>query len=266
MDVQEIISSGLLELHAAGLTSQEEGLRVQQWIKEYPEIAKAYDEIEKDIESYALANAIAPSAAVKGKIFSALNFDAAENNEASDSLTNTGKIVALTPYWKWMAVACIFLLMASGTLNLFFYNKYDTASKDLKLTEQELAQMNQDNTDLKAGMNVIQSKYSEAIRLNGVNTTPEAIAKIFWMKNTGDVYIDASNLPDTQKDQQFQLWAIVDGKPVDAGLIITSRKNDKYRIQKMRSFGRAEAFAITIEKQGGSASPTLSKMVVMGKL
>ena len=87
MDVQEIISSGLLELHAAGLTSQEEGLRVQQWIKEYPEIAKAYDEIEKDIESYALANAIAPSAAVKGKIFSALNFDAAENNEASDSLT-----------------------------------------------------------------------------------------------------------------------------------------------------------------------------------
>lgn len=266
MDVQEIISSGLLELHAAGLTSTEESFRVLRWINDYPEVAKAYDEIQRDIESYALAQGTPPSAAVKEKIFTALDLDAAKNNKESDASPNTGKIIGLKPYWKWMAVASMFLLMASGILNVLFYNKYSTASKDLKLSEQELAQLNQDFTDLKSDMNIIQSKYSEAIRLNGVNTTPEAIAKIFWMKNTGDVYIDASNLPDVQQDQQFQLWAIVDGKPVDAGLIITSRKSDKYRIQKMRSFGRAEAFAITIEKQGGSPSPTLSKMVVMGKM
>ncbi len=36
--------------------------------------------------------------------------------------------------------------------------------------------------------------------------------------------------------------------------------------KKMKSFGKAQAFAITLEKQGGSATPTMDKMVVMGKL
>jgi anti-sigma-K factor RskA len=102
--------------------------------------------------------------------------------------------------------------------------------------------------------------------LHGMGVAPDAAAKIFWMKNTGEVYVDPSNLPELQPGKQFQLWAIVDGKPVDAGMILTSKQGDKYRIQKMRSFGKAEAFAITIEKAGGSPTPTMDQMVVMGKM
>jgi len=91
VDVQEIISSGLLELHAAGLTSTEESFRVLRWINDYPEVAKAYDEIQRDIESYALAQGTPPSAAVKEKIFTALDLDAAKNNKESDASPNTGK-------------------------------------------------------------------------------------------------------------------------------------------------------------------------------
>ena len=115
-------------------------------------------------------------------------------------------------------------------------------------------------------LNVVQSKYSEPVRLNGLNETPDATAKIFWLKNTGEVYVDPSNLPEIPAGKQFQLWAIVDGKPIDAGLIETSTNKLKYRIQKMKAFGKAQAFAITIEKEGGNNTPTMEKMVVMGKL
>jgi len=39
-----------------------------------------------------------------------------------------------------------------------------------------------------------------------------------------------------------------------------------YKIQKMKSFGKAEAFAITLEKEGGSPTPTMTEMYVMAKI
>ena len=85
------------------------------------------------------------------------------------------------------------------------------------------------------------------------------------MKNTGEVYIDPSNLPEAPSGKQYQLWAIVDGKPVDGGLIISTKKGDKYQIQKMKTFGKAEAFAVTLETTGGNPTPK-GDMYVMGKM
>ncbi len=64
--------------------------------------------------------------------------------------------------------------------------------------------------------------------------------------------------------KQYQLWAIVDGKPVDGGMI-TSKDGKNYNIQKMKTFGRAEAFAITLETAGGNPQPK-GTMYVMGKI
>ena len=66
-------------------------------------------------------------------------------------------------------------------------------------------------------------------------------------------------------DKQYQLWAIVDGKPVDGGMILTSKRGDKYRIQKMKTFGKAEAFAVTLEDEKGNPTPK-GPMFVMGKM
>lgn len=34
----------------------------------------------------------------------------------------------------------------------------------------------------------------------------------------------------------------------------------------MKSFGKAEAFAITLEKEGGSLTPTMAEMYVISKI
>jgi anti-sigma-K factor RskA len=39
-----------------------------------------------------------------------------------------------------------------------------------------------------------------------------------------------------------------------------------YHIQQMKSFGNVDAFAITLEKAGGSPTPTMDQMVVIGKM
>ena len=84
------------------------------------------------------------------------------------------------------------------------------------------------------------------------------------MKNTGEVYVDPTNMPTAPAGKQYQLWAFVDGKPVDAGMI-TSKDGKKYKIQKMKTFGKAQAFAITLETEGGNPQPKGS-VYVLGKI
>ena len=117
---------------------------------------------------------------------------------------------------------------------------------------------------MKTDINVMTDKNSLPVVLKGTPHAPDALAKIYWMKTTGDVYVDPSNLPGVPSGKQYQLWAIVDGKPVDAGMISTEK--GIYHIQKMKSFGRAEAFAITLEKAGGSPTPTMDQMYVISKI
>jgi anti-sigma-K factor RskA len=71
------------------------------------------------------------------------------------------------------------------------------------------------------------------------------------------------NLPKTDSAHEYQLWALVDGKSVSLGVF---GENAKEAVQQMETIQKAQAFAVTIEPMGGSANPTMEKMVVMGEI
>jgi len=265
LNAQEIISSGLLELYAAGIASPAETEQVEQWIKQYPEVAAELNAIQTGLENYAQANAVVPGSKVKDKIFAAIKETPVNQiNTAKTATAPVAQVIPMKNYWKWIAAASIVLLMGSVVTNYIYYNKYDTASKDLNDTQQQLAQTQQQNTDFETDLSIVHSPLSVPVSLNGEPIAPGAAAKIFWMKNTGEVMVDASNLPDAPPGKQYQFWGIVDGKAVDGGLIITNDKGKKFRMQHMKAFGRAEAFAISLEKEGGSPTPT--EVVSKGKI
>ena len=89
------------------------------------------------------------------------------------------------------------------------------------------------------------------------------MATVYWNTESKDVYLLVNKLPKPVPDKQYQLWAIVDGKPVDAG-IFDMREGISF--VKLKTIPKAEAFAITLEKKGGSATPTMDAMYVMGKV
>ena len=75
-----------------------------------------------------------------------------------------------------------------------------------------------------------------------------------------------NNLPQAAPEKQYQLWAIVDGKPVDAGMVEESADASGKLLLKMHNIPEAQAFAITLEKKGGSPTPTMEAMFVVGKV
>lgn len=268
MNSNEIISSGLLELYATGLASAEEAMQVQQWVGQYTEVADELAQIETCMEAYSQSQSIQPDASVKEKIFAKINQLESAKIIPLNSGEESSNVIGISSFWKKMAAAVVLLLIGSVAVNVSLYNNNKNVVSQLVNIQQALAGLQEKNNDMAADMKVVQSKYSLPVSLAGLEAAPDAAAKIFWMKNTtGEVYIDASNLPDAPVDKQYQLWAFVDGKPVDAGLIISTEKGSKYRIQKMKTFGRAEAFAVSLEdkKEKPSVAPE-GPVYVMGKM
>ncbi|ULT23339.1 anti-sigma factor [Sphingobacterium sp. E70] len=76
------------------------------------------------------------------------------------------------------------------------------------------------------------------------------------------MYLNLEQMPVAPKGKQYQLWAMVDGKPVNAGVFPLDAKVDG--TSKMLDIPKAQAFAITLEDEGGKDVPTLSELYVMG--
>lgn len=264
MTKEEFISSGLLELYATGIASPEETQIVQDHLARFPELKEELNEIEMSLENYALSQSVQPAPSVKEKLFNEL-FVADDKKAINEApVVSINKKYPVPLFYKSIAAAVFILLIGSMVLNYFYFNKYHKTQNALDVAQQQLQQKEKSNEAMTHDLNVVTNKYAMPVVLNGTPHAPDALAKIFWMKNTGQVYIDPTNLPKVPQGMQYQLWGIVDGKPVSGGMIETSK--GIYHIQKMKSFGKVEAFAITLEKAGGSPTPTMDQMIVSAKM
>ncbi len=267
MEIIDIISSGLLELYATGLATEQEAAQVLQWVAQYPEVADELAQIQASLDVYGQSHSLQPSAAVKEKIFAQINEPEKAKVVPITMVNDTSaKVIPVSPFWKNAAAASVILLLGSAVINFVQYNKNNATNQELA-TSRELVSSLQDKANgMEDYLEKVRNKYSTPVSLVGQPATPDAVAKVFWMKNTGDVYVDPSNLPEAPSGKQYELWAIVDGKPVNGGIIITTKKGDRYTIQKMKNFGSAQAFAVSLEPASSKPAETPTEVVSMGKM
>ena len=90
-----------------------------------------------------------------------------------------------------------------------------------------------------------------------------APAAMYWNKETPKAYFHRLALPAEPSDSQYQLWAIIDGKPKSMGMVSLE---ENVAWQELERVENAQAFAITLEPMGGSESPTLENMMVIGNV
>ncbi|HMJ46639.1 MAG TPA: anti-sigma factor [Ferruginibacter sp.] len=255
MDVKDIISSGVLELYVMGLASEQEIRDVETWAKQYPEVAAEINAIASGLESYAQSHAIQPGASVKGNVLAKIKEEKPLRSVTGDNDNiDTAKIYSISPAWKYAAAASIMLLIGSLIFNYTYYKKYDTATTDLQLAKTELLQQKELTQYMDRDMQVIGDMHAKPVVAKSIDSTAADMgAKIYWMTNTSEVYIDPANLPKAPEGKQYEFWAIVDGAPVNGG-VITEIDGKKVHLQKMKSFGKAQAFAISLEDAGPAKS------------
>jgi hypothetical protein len=275
LNITDIISSGILEQFVLGKTTAAENSQVLAWKNAHPEVAKELEEIELNLELLDIANAKQVGTNTKANIFSKLGLsesDIVNNNQQEEKVINNtvsinpslkNEKLIVTNWWKYAAAASVLLLLGTA---YFGYQKNKALNEELAKAKTEVSIQKEEIAALNKNLAIPLNNFSQSVALKGTAGSPQSSAKIFWVRNTGEVFIEPGGLPEAPKGFQYQLWAIVDGKPVDGGMISGNQNGKKYNFQKMKTFGKAQAFAITLEKEGGSATPTMEKMYVMGTI
>ena len=287
MNIEEYISSGVLELYAAGALTAAEKAEVDQVAAQYPEVRAELNIILDTLDRYAEIHAIKPPAALKNKVLDAVFRQ--ETNSSATKETETSPITgaesnarvipigrvanqaAASTAFKWLVAASLILLVLSNALSIYFYRNWKESEQNLQLalnTQQQYAhnfeRVQQKLSANQKAMMLIKDANTLRIELKGVEKSPDSRVTVYWHRLTKDVYINVENLPAPPAGKQYQLWALVDGKPVDAGLLNgTDMSTD---LHHMKDVQQAQAFAITLEPKGGSINPTLEAMYVMGKI
>lgn len=249
-----------------GLTSAAETAEVAQWAKQYPEVAAEIEAIQSGLESYAQTHAVEPGAAVKEKIFAAINTDEGSRNvETKANNEPVAKVYSISPVWKYAAAASIILLIGSVIFSITFYNKYQEANGQLQTATTELQQQIMVARSMDTAMSIMGNMNATPVAVKSIDSTADMGARIYWMKNTDEVYIDPANLPKAPQGKQYEFWAIIDGAPVNGGVITSEINGKKVHVQKMKSFGKVQAFAISLEDAGPAKSKP-DKVMAVGSL
>lgn len=199
-----------------------------------------------------------------------------ERNEENDvNKTHIAPVVPIVPLntqSRYLAMASIVLLILSGIGNIYLYQKYQDAEAEIVVLNGNKESLTQEvNTKgeayqkAEATLVAITNVQTKSISLKGLPNTPDYTAIVYWNDKTGEVYMNPIQLKMPPEGKQYQLWAIVNGKPVDMGMLSNIERNAA-AIQKMKTVNTPQAFAITLEKTGGNPAPTMEAMVVMGSI
>lgn len=185
----------------------------------------------------------------------------------ADTPTETKKF-RLAP---WFAAASFIGMMVSSYLAYDYYNHWQIAEDKiltLNMDKNELAeQLNVQKTslaDVKQYNEMFRKPSMKFIELQGKPIAPNANCIICWDKKTKEVMITYTDMPTPPEGKQYQLWGILDGKPINLGVIDFTKANQG--IAHMNKLEKAQAFAITLEKTGGNESPTLDQMYLFGNI
>lgn len=254
INIQEYIASGILEQYALGLTSAQENLEIQNYLSQYDELRKELGRIEASLESYASTYAQPMPSELKARILHKIKNNSLYTSTPTDKLS----------VQKFLYV----LLTAIGLALIYNFIQYRKNVQELEIIKSKLIaielQKRQDSLSLVDCNNqllFIKSKSNSRILLKGTPKSPQSMAMIYYDVNNKRTLLDVVDLPSPPGDKQYQLWGIVDGKPVDLGVFDL---DPTVRLKEIDFVDKVQAFAVTLEPKGGLASPSLDMMYVIG--
>lgn len=259
MNVREYISSGVVESYVLGLATEAEQQEFETACRQYPEVLQARVQFEQKLEQELLRDAPPASEGLKKRIIGSI-----ENLNAQSAVPIAEPAsVRRMGIWKIVAAASVAALIGM----LFWAIRLNTRNQQLE--DQNVAlQRRADSstaqlTQLQQDAQRMQGPAVKLATMRGTSSAPNALATVYWDTTNTDVYIMINNLPQPTSDKQYQLWALLNGQPIDLGVFEVRQQQ---LLVKMRNVQNAQAFAVTLEPKGGSPAPTMSALYVLGEL
>jgi anti-sigma-K factor RskA len=297
VDIKEYISSGILEAYVLGSLTSKEAAEVELISAKHPEVKKELRAIEDALFHYAQKFSQDPPASLRSRIFTSIDNGGKKEPKVVQDKKQTQEVKIqkeeldlpkVVPIASTRKSVSFYLVAASITATLIcalaavlFWQKWQNAEEKILSMQKEtlinaeiynkakyaLEEKIKDNSSqlssVERELQMLLDTNMKTVVLKGMPISPQSSALVFWKKDSKEVFIDVKSLPAPPSDMQYQLWALEDGVMVDAGVFEVS---DSVQFQKMKVIQDAKAFAVTLEKRGGSEFPDSAALYVMGNL
>jgi len=267
-DLKSYLERGILEQYVLGDLSSEEQFELEKYALLYPEIKTELLQIELALITYAKMNAISPPEKLRNKILNGLEF---KDKKVQKLFDRSSKWLQ---FYKYSLAASLVLLFMSIISVINLNKKLNDSYEQIAILEtgiqrfsNQVNSFDQELTDARNALYFYQNQADfKLVTLRGSEKAPEASLLVAFNPKEEEVMIDLSSLkmPSNDKEHQYQLWAMVDGKPVDLGVF--DSEVDSTGMKKMKSVKNVQAFAVTLELRGGSANPNMDQMMAIGSI
>jgi anti-sigma-K factor RskA len=270
MNIQELISSGKLELYVAGTLSEREMGDVAAYAQEYPEVASEIEKIERTMLDFLSPVEFSMGEPEKerqiSQIFDKIHGPGEDSQAVVVPMHRRGRAA--------IAAAVAALIVAAG-LSVWLGLRNKNLNEEMATLQKHQQEMLAQRDQIEDGYNKVQQEFSvmrnivtKRVQLGTVAgnkiTDSSSYMLLYWNPTTGKLMLADSHLPKIADNQEYQLWALYNGKPVDAGVFDV--KNDSTGAGFQKDISNAQAFAVTVEPRGGSKTPTMSNLCMVGKL
>lgn len=270
MNIEDYIASGILESYALGFTTDEENALLECLVKTNPRVAEELRSIQESLELVALENEMEPPSDLKAAIWAEIKQNDIQTEAKIVELKTAAPIekesneTVINSNNQWLKIAAMLVLICSlGLVSIYYFNQSNSLKQNIsnieKAEQEKLAKLKEKD----AYIAFLAQSSTKKVMLKGIPGKEGLEALVHWNANSKKVMLSELNLPKPSADKQYQLWALMDGKPIDAGML-NSTDNDA--LLEMKAIENSQAFAITLEPKGGSPSPHLEDLCVMGEI
>jgi anti-sigma-K factor RskA len=160
---------------------------------------------------------------------------------------------------RWYAAAALALLAG------WFWRQSDQLSQRVARLESQSAEQQAQLQQAREVVATLTATDALVVPVTAPNTPPQPQGKAIYVRDKARLIFVASNMPALPPQKAYELWLIpVQGAPIPAGVFKPDARGSAIVIHPPLPAGvEAKAFAITVEPEAGSSSPTMP-IVMMG--
>ena len=246
--------------------------------EEFEELMREADEDQRQTfdEMQSAANNLAftvekvqPSASVKKAVIKNIESGSTSDDAAAVSAVPTdseSKEKSRGLSRSTLAMAASFALLIITLALAYFAFDQNATINEQEATITELKSENQQKDEM---LSILGARTVDLVVMDGLEVNPGGYGKVIWDAENQQALLQVSNLPKVPSGKAYQLWLIKNNKPVPSGLfsVQTGSKDSFFKIEQMADADKqnANAFAITLEPEGGSQQPT-GAMYMLGNV
>ena len=250
--VHTFLESGLLEKYLIGATTSIETVEVESYINKYPEVKEEYDILQDHLELVSRTQAIRPPSYTLDVILDAIDDKPVVNMQTARK----------TPFWFSIAASVAALVFASTSY--IFYNQNQNLLNENNTIADEIFDLRDDIDDNNDKLDNVMRQFmklnnpeTEKYVLRGNDRAKDLKTVAYINSIEKSSLIDVVSLPEISDEQSYQLWAQMQDKMVNLGILdIADRK-----LKSVPYIEDALSLSITIEPKGGTNSASLENSV-----